>query len=102
MRSQTWILIVVCLILLVLLAIYRKWAWEHTDDLTKWLQTVALCVAGFWAYTRYFAGEAPSLQPLANVTGQLSAGRSSIPGTCMLSYRVNIQNLGLVSLKLRL
>jgi hypothetical protein len=97
MTPQLWFFFAILAAFLILSVFYHDWVWKNTDQLTKWLQIVALGVAGFWAYTRFFASEAPSLERLANVRGDLHAQQSVIPGTCMLTYRVTIGNLGIVS-----
>ncbi|MGA2742562.1 MAG: hypothetical protein ABSG65_34625 [Bryobacteraceae bacterium] len=83
--------------LIVLAAVYRNWIWRNTDTLTKWLQIAALIVAGYWAYTRFSIADAPSLERIVTVGGQLGRLPSPIPNTCILTYLVVVKNEGLVS-----
>lgn len=70
--------------------------WANTDNITKWIQIVALAVAAYWAYTKFQLGEAPSLKPNASVTGSLSTEPSHIAGDCYIEFQVGVENVGKV------
>ena len=97
MRASMYLGSALLVALLVVAAVYRDWVWKNTDNLTKWLQIAALIVAGYWAYTRYFVGEAPSLEPLVGVEDDLRAEPNPPPQTCIVTYEVTVTNKGLVS-----
>lgn len=66
---------------------------EWLDVFKKCVEIVAICSAGWWAYTRYFAGEAPSLEERANVDLRLhwEAGDTS---ACPAKFHVTVKNNG--------
>lgn len=68
------------------------WIWRNTSAITSWIQVVALFVGAYWAYTRFFRVEAPSLETTARVGLQLD----NIPksGPCRMTPRVAINNDG--------
>ncbi len=69
--------------------------WANTDQITKWLQVFALCLAGFWTYRTFNLGEAPSLAPTPAVEGKLSWEKSSSStSNCLMSFHVSIENVG--------
>jgi hypothetical protein len=44
-----------------------SWIWANTDNITKWIQIVALAVAGYWTYIRFIRVDAPTLEPVSRV-----------------------------------
>jgi hypothetical protein len=74
--------------------------WANTDSITKWIQVVALVVAAYWAYTRFFIVEAPSLQPTAHLTfDELRCNEegntcSSAANACRIKIAVTVKNDG--------
>ncbi|HEU4414575.1 MAG TPA: hypothetical protein VFT65_07300 [Candidatus Angelobacter sp.] len=70
--------------------------WRNTDQITKWLQILALGIAAYWAYTKFQLGEAPSLKPNAWVTSNLSSEDAPFAGGCYAEFRVSVQNVGKV------
>jgi hypothetical protein len=81
---------------------WLKAVWDNTDNITKWLQIVALIVAGYWAYTRFRVGEAPSLEPRLGIGTQ---GPNIYPGptqgTCHVQTDVVVSNDGKTSFDLK-
>jgi hypothetical protein len=69
-------------------------AWSNTDAITKWLQVLALAIAGYWTYNNFNLGEADSLKTNASVVGTLAS--ESIPDNegCYLKFQVTVENAG--------
>jgi len=86
----------------------RKWSatiagvlnkiWSNTDPISKWLQVVALCVAGYWTFKTFDLGEAPSLKPTASVAGELHWESIGKTENCFMSFHVSIKNIGKTAL----
>jgi len=72
--------------------ILGSWIWANTDSITKWMQVAALIVAGYWAYTRFFRVEAPSLEPVAHVGFQVDENGEG--DLCRVAINVDISNEG--------
>jgi hypothetical protein len=70
--------------------------WKNTDQITKWMQILALGIAAYWAYTKFQLGEAPSLKPNAWVTSDLVSEDSPFSDGCYVEFRVSVQNVGKV------
>jgi len=68
------------------------WIWANTDNITKWIQIVALIVAGYWAYTRFFRTEAPSLETAASL--ELDVNEHQVGDSCRVTISVGIINKG--------
>jgi hypothetical protein len=68
--------------------------WDNTDAITKWIQVLALIVAGYWTYTRFIAGEAPSLEPRLDVTMNVQYSGVSASGNCNVKAVVGVKNSG--------
>jgi len=50
---------------------FLKTLWEHTDDVTKWIQVVALVFAASWTYLTFRETEAPSFETPAKISARL-------------------------------
>jgi hypothetical protein len=70
------------------------WIWQRTDNLTKWIQVLALIVAAYWAYTRYFKLEAPSVEPDAHLIFDALSFTTTPGNLCRLRVAVIIKNEG--------
>jgi hypothetical protein len=68
------------------------WIWANTDNITKRIQVLALVVAAYWAYTRFFKVEAPSLETTAALDLKLDQYQSS--GECLVRLDVTLRNIG--------
>jgi hypothetical protein len=68
-----------------------SWVWNNTDSLTKWIQVVALIVAGYWAYTRFVRVDAPSLEPTGEMDVKVDQDETY---PCDLKIRLTIKNTG--------
>ena len=78
------------------------WIWTNTEYLTKWIQVVALAIAAYWAYTRFLAGEKPSLETRVDITSNLKwEDRGPAPGTCYVFFDIELKNEGKVSFDVR-
>jgi hypothetical protein len=72
--------------------------WACTDNLTKWIQVIALCVAAWWTFTNYSVADKPSLEPNISVDAGFFIDDSGWePDTCMVKYTVTVGNEGKVS-----
>ena len=73
-----------------------RWIWANTDSISKWVQVVALVLAGYWSYTHFFKVEAPSLATVAHVElASIDFNPDDIG--CQLHIGVVIQNDGRTS-----
>lgn len=81
-----------------LIAKVLRWAWIHTDPITKWVQVLALVIAAYWTYTKFLAGEKPNLEPRVDVAMDL---KDEMPGpspdSCFVYFTFDLKNQGLVS-----
>jgi len=74
------------------------WVWVNTDSIAKWVQIVAVFVAAYWAYTRFSAGEKPTLEERVDVSTALSDERPGpYPDTCYVYFNVKLKNQGVTS-----
>lgn len=76
-----------------------SWVWGHTDDLTKWIQTLGLTLAGFWALYLWTTRDRPTLETRAAVyfdSVSSSRGPASQPNTCEVTLLLHASNLGLL------
>jgi hypothetical protein len=72
--------------------------WTYTDNLTKWIQVIALCIAAWWTFTNYSVADKPSLEPNISVdAGFVVDNNGWEPGTCMAKYTITVRNEGKVS-----
>lgn len=79
----------------------RSWAhsfWKSTDSVTKWIQVIALCVAGWWTFTNFLVADKPSLEPNLSIKAELKVDRKDfLPDTCLAQYTIIIKNEGKIS-----
>ena len=70
--------------------------WNHTDSVTKWLQILALILAGGWAYFHFRKVEGPTLETRLAIGQDL---RSEIlkSDSCLVTFGTRIQNVGVAS-----
>lgn len=68
--------------------------WQNTDQISKWAQVVALCLAGFWTYRTFDLGEAPSLQTTVDVEGHLTVDTIDVDKNCRMDFHVTVENVG--------
>lgn len=72
--------------------------WGSTDNITKWIQVLALCIAAWWTFNNYSVAEKPSLEPNLRVDAWFS---KPLPGwepdTCRVAYNLKVKNEGKVS-----
>lgn len=81
---------------------FVRWLWANTDNVTKWLQVIALAAAAYWAYTRFLAGERPSLETRVGVTASLRGEKPGpAPDLCYVFLNVGLTNQGIVSFDVR-
>jgi len=74
------------------------WIWSNTDNLTKWIQVLALGVAAYWAYTRYIRLEAPSVELRADVNIEIKEQKAAFaPDSCFVRADVEVKNSGVTS-----
>lgn len=74
------------------------WIWTNTDTIAKWVQIVALFVAAYWAYTRFLAGEKPTLEERVDISATLTDERPGpFPGTCYVYFTLKLRNQGIAS-----
>lgn len=76
-----------------------SWIWGHTDNLTKWIQTLGLTLAGFWALYLWTTRDRPTLETRAAVyidSVTFVPGPASQPNTCEVTLLMRASNLGLV------
>ncbi|MGD0567858.1 MAG: hypothetical protein ABSA78_05590 [Candidatus Sulfotelmatobacter sp.] len=71
--------------------------WAGTDNLTKWIQVIALCVAAGWTFMNYSVADKPSLEPNVSLDGRFSVENGWEPGTCIAKYTLTVWNQGKVS-----
>ncbi len=76
---------------------YRNWVWSNTDQLTKWLQIVALIVAGVWAYDHFSRVEAPYLDRYVSIENHIYPQPSPFSNTCLVNFKLLISNEGITS-----
>jgi hypothetical protein len=75
-----------------------RWVWTNTDKITKWIQVIALAAAAYWAYTRFLAGEKPSLETRVGVTSSLRGEKPGpAPDLCYVFLNVGLTNQGVAS-----
>jgi hypothetical protein len=70
-----------------------SWIWTNTDSITKWIQVVALVVAGYWAYTRFIRVDAPSLEPVAHLE-LVGSVLSQHDDLCRINVKLVVHNDG--------
>src|SRR5579859_890819 len=80
-----------------LLRVVAATLWRNTDNLTKWIQVLALCIAAWWTFTNYSVADKPSLEPNVDVTSRFSVAGGWEPNTCRVQYTVAVKNEGKVS-----
>jgi hypothetical protein len=80
---------------------FLSWIWTNTDAITKWIQVFALGVAAYWAYTRFLALEAPSLEMKADVNVEIREKKGPVPDSCFVMANVEVTNNGLASFDVR-
>jgi hypothetical protein len=66
---------------------------DVADIVKKVVEIVAIGVAAWWAYTRYFSGEAPSLEEHAAITLNVNQGDRE-NASCQADVHVEIKNIG--------
>jgi hypothetical protein len=72
--------------------------WAGTDNLTKWIQVIALCIAAGWTFKNYSVADKPSLEPNISVdAGLIIDNNAWEPGTCLAKYTIALANEGKVS-----
>ena len=74
-----------------------KAIWSNTDNLTKWIQVAALCIAAWWTFANYSVADKPSLEPNIGVEANFSAEDGWDPNTCLARYDIKVVNQGKVS-----
>src|SRR5438477_8740795 len=77
----------------------QKTSWSKMVEVVKTvLEIIAILVAGWWAYTRFRQGEAPSLMQRADLQGNLMWFKDS-KDACQAEYEVEFRNIGKVSIE---
>jgi hypothetical protein len=81
-----------------LVADMLKWVWTNTENITRWIQVVALAAAAYWGYTRFLAGEKPSLETRVGVSATLRGEKPGpAPDLCYVFLDVGLTNQGIAS-----
>jgi hypothetical protein len=70
--------------------------WKQTDKITKWLQILALVVAGVWAIRNFSVVDKPSLELSPLVSTGLDINPAWEKNVCQVRYGVTITNTGKV------
>jgi hypothetical protein len=75
--------------------------WKNTDNITKWVQVIALVVTAGWVFWRFQLLEMPSSLRRPGVSTNLSSElvRGTNGATCDLKLEIKIENSGLTSFK---
>lgn len=77
-----------------------KTGWMKIVDVVKTiLEIVAICVAAWWAYTRFIQEDSPSLVPRADIQGNLNWHANS-SNDCEAYYEIDFQNIGKVPIEI--
>ena len=73
--------------------------WDIVLTRTKAVvEIAAILLSGYWAYTHFLIGEAPSLEPSFRITGSLEW--SNVTDTdCLANYKIEITNIGKTSIE---
>jgi hypothetical protein len=73
-----------------------SWIWRNTDQLTKWLQVLALLAAAGWTIYKFRGLEASSFERNAAVSVELKPEwhADSAGGTCWTNVVVEVNNIG--------
>jgi len=67
---------------------------DVSEIIKNYAQIAALVVAGIWAYYIFGQKEAPSLEPMADIKGNISWHDSADTNFCRGIYTVTLQNTG--------
>ena len=78
----------------------------QSGPVNKWLkristglQIIAIPIAGYWAFTRFNAEEAPALEHRAKIQGEVT-WRDRSDGDCIGEYNITFENIGKRSIEL--
>jgi len=76
-----------------------KVIWANTDNITKWIQVVALVFAAVWTFWKFFLTEVPSLQTPLQVQASVRKEwhQEPAPGACWVLAVFNVANQGVKS-----
>lgn len=67
--------------------------WGWLNKAKTLLEILAILIAGWWAYTRFIQGEAPSLATRGDIQGNLTWSSHS-KDTCQGDFEVEFKNIG--------
>lgn len=75
--------------------------WDRTDNVTKWFQVLAVCVAAWWTYSNFSVADKPfleeNLKPNLRIDAALAMNPGFVADTCLAQYTITVKNEGKVS-----